>query len=564
MKNFDQLEQNEPKFSAKTTTVATTLPIALSACGGTGGSSQSTGAQNATTAHYQASSPSKSRASLEEASRFLAQATFGTTRSEIESVADTGIEAWIDGQLSITRNISHFDWLESNGWAEESRIFAVWDWRGPLWKDMLTGSDQLRQRVAHAFFDIFAVGIRSLGIAHWRSFAMANFLDVLADNCLGTYRDLLEEVTFSTAIADSLTTLGSKRSQTNGSRPDENYAREIMQLFSIGLFQLNDDGSTMAGGGGFAIPTYSQSDVAELARVFTGMMPVGGHRDRSRNRHRQRLIFDPTYNDNGSINFLGTTVGGGGEVAVGQALDVLVSHTNVGPFIGKRLIQSLVTSNPSPNYIRRVARVFADDGKGERGNLAAVVRAILLDPEARSQPTGSLTAGRLRDPVQRFANWARAFQAYDRSGKWNQIPNVLELGKSPGEAVSIFNFHSPDFSPPLTQIHTLGLLAPEFQIASEQTAISYLNFMFSAILGRLEYFGLEPYLTDFLPFADNVKDLVQELNLVLAAGQMSIGTSQAIEAAVNGITSQGETLAKHRVQLAALLVFSSPEYLVLE
>ncbi|RJY09157.1 DUF1800 family protein [Aurantiacibacter aquimixticola] len=529
--------------------------VALSACGG--GGSKSGSSTGATVA-----SPSvtpQAKHSLAEASRFLSQATPGTTRREIEVVAKDGIEDWLNKQLAIPRQSQNFDWLVSKGYHAEDQMFALAHWERPLWKGLLTGRDKLRQRITLALLDIFVVGIRPLN-PYWRSFAMANYFDILADHCFGNFRRLLEEISFSTAMGSYLTFLNSSKADSKGRKPDENFARELMQLFSIGTYLLNDDGSAKASSAGTTIPTYSQTDISELARVFTGMRSSGAREDFRQHRHRLRI--DPAYNDTGSVNFLGNTISGGGEQAVSAAIDTVFSHANVGPFLATRLIQSLTTSNPSSGYVSRVARVFANNGKGERGDLAAVIRAVLLDGEVRSGPVRG--GGRLRDPVQRFTNWGHAFRVDDEKDEWSMPMLVGSLGKEPGWSPTVFNFHESDYSPPRTRISERGLVAPEFQILSEQTAMQHINFTAKAVRGWLGYYGLAPDRKDFAALSDDARALVDELALVLAADQISAARRDQIVQIVETATVSQKDRETWRINLATLAVMISPEYLVIE
>jgi uncharacterized protein (DUF1800 family) len=433
-------------------------------------------------------------------------------------------------------------------------------WQRPLWKGLLSGQDQLRQRVTLALLDLLVVGHGFIDTA-WRSFSMANYLDVLADNCFGTFRELLEEVTYTSAMGSFLTYIDSRKADAKGRMPDENFAREIMQLFTIGLNWLEEDGSLRAGPDGRPIPTYSQTDVSELARVFTGIEYPSADRTDYK-RHRERLVFNASYNDPGSVTCLGLMFAGGGSTSVGFALDILSQHPNTGPFVGKRLIQSLVTSNPSPAYVKRVAQVFADNGSGVRGDLRAVIKAILLDPEARAKPSGN--PGRLRTPVERFLGWARAFSIDDPKNEW-KIPDIRStLGHAPGWSPTVFNYFRPGYSPPLTQIRAQGMLAPEFELASEQRVIAYVNFMQRAIGGEFGFFGLTPNHAAYLKAAEQPRALVDELALVLAAGQLSESTRQSIASAVSGVAGTGTPLLDDRIRLATLLVMAAPEYLVVE
>lgn len=278
-------------------------------------------------------------------------------------------------------------------------------------------------------------------------------------------------------------------------------------------------------------------------------------------RHRQRLVIDRTKNERSTVRLFGSQIGGGSKRAISWALDLLFNHPNLGPFIGRRLIQSLVTSNPSRDYVQRVSTIFANNGNGVRGDLKAVIRAILLDPEARLSPMPY--AGRLRSPFERYLNVARAFGVYDHTDQWRNPDYMRYLRQSPGQSPSVFGFYRPSYSPPMTTIRRNGLLSPEFQLANEQTAVSYINFMVQFLEGRFGSFGLYPKFDQYREFADDSNSLVQELNLVLAAGQLSPEICHSISSAL-GTLKATEQNRDRRIRLASLLIVSSPAYLILE
>jgi uncharacterized protein (DUF1800 family) len=348
--------------------------------------------------------------------------------------------------------------------------------------------------------------------------------------------------------------------------PDENYARELMQLFTIGLTELNEDGTPRLVGGQ-PVETYGPDDITGLARVFTGWDQdlAGGNTDRP-DFQRRPMIQVATRYETGAKTFLGITVPAGATAVAGltAALDRLFAHPNIAPFWARQLIQRLVTSNPSPAYVQRVARVFGNDGQGVRGNLRAVVRAVLLDDEARSDASlSSSTAGKLREPILRLTAWARAFGATSPSEAWaigNTSNPGTALGQSPLRSPSVFNFFRPGYVPPGSAMAALGLVAPEFQIANESSVVGYLNYMQTTIASgrgdvRADY-------TSWVPLADDPAALVGQLDLVLAGGQLETATRTAITTAVGAMATGSDTARRNRLYAAILLVMASPEFLV--
>ncbi len=535
---------------------------ALAACSGSGGGGAPVSVAPAP-APTPAPTPAPPPITAAQASRFLQQATFGATRSEIAQVQSLGFDGWITDQVNRPR-VAHWDWLVSAGYTATTFQNNTQGFDNTVWRQIISEPGQLRQRVGMALAEMMVVGIDGLNIS-WRQFAAAAWLDVLLDNAFGNFRTLLDRITTNAAMASFLTFLGNRKANpTTGSVPDENYARELMQLFTLGLYRLNPDG-TLQLSGGQPIDTYTQSDVAQLARVFTGY--TADSTDNSTpDRYRRPLIINASLHETGASSFLGATVPAGSDGATAQriALDAIFTHPNVPPFVSRQLIQRLVTSNPSPAYVGRVAAVFADNGQGVRGDLRAVVRAILLDGEARSDtsisPPGS---GKLREPVIRFTNWARAFGATSTAGTWpigDTSSSSTRLGQSMGRSPSVFNFFRPGYAPPNTAIATAGLVAPEFQITNELSVVAYVNYMQGAIQNGIGGDVRADY-APLIALAGDSTALVGEVNLLLAANQLSAATVASIRAAVDSISSSATNANLNRVYTAILLVMASPEYL---
>jgi uncharacterized protein (DUF1800 family) len=496
-----------------------------------------------------------------QASRFLAQATFGPTSQLIDRVTRVGYEAWLDEQLAMTPSQTHFDWLMAQG--KNIEAYKGQGINEPLdstiWRKFITAPDQVRTRVAFSFSEIFVVGMLSI-TASWSMFGAASFMDTLAENSFGNFRDMLDAVTRSVAMGCMLTYRDNKKEDPKtGRHPDENYAREVMQLFTIGLYELNPDG-TVKLKDGRAIETYKNEDVQGLAKVFTGW-GIGGSED-TPECQRRPMTLNPANHSMSEKRFLGVTIpaGTGGEASLRKALDTLVAHPNVGPFIGTQLIQRMVTSNPSPAYVERVAAVFADDGTGTRGNLKAVVKAVLLDKEAREPDLASPTWGKVREPIVRFAAWARAFNAQSTNGKWampDTTDATVRLAESPMRAASVFNFFRPRYTPPATPIAQKGLVVPELQITDETSVAGYLNFV-----GIYVDRGWEDLQTTYQPevaMAGNAQALVDHVVLLLAGDAYSKDTAAAIAKAVSAIPVERPG---DRVRAAITLVAASPEYLI--
>ncbi|MDP9097142.1 MAG: DUF1800 domain-containing protein, partial [Pseudomonadota bacterium] len=464
------------------------------------------------------------------AARLLGQASMGASAADIASVQSMGITGWVDHQIAMPREISLWDWLTLKGYKNGPRSNDNGLMDMAVWRQAIVSNDQLRQRVGHALLDIFVVSAEGIaGYAH--GFGMAAYIDLLMDGAFGSFRTLLGNVSSNACMASYLTFINSyKADPVLGTHPDENFAREVMQLFTIGLYQLNPDGTRKLAAGQ-PIETYTLDDISGLARVFTGFNWPAGDLT-TPDPYRLPVSLDPSQHEMGPKSFLGTTIPAGtdGFTSRDKALDTLFMHANVGPFIGKQLIQRLVTSNPSPAYVGRVAAAFANDGKGVRGNLGAVVRQILLDPEARAGDAAAGTGnaadpvwGRLRTPAQRITNWARAFNATSPSDQWAigdlSTPWKL-LGESPGHASSVFNFFRPGYAPPGSVFPTRGLVAPELQATTEPTLLSYVNYVQSLVAGNVWALDVKADYSSLSLLKGNVVALLNELNALLAAGQL--------------------------------------------
>lgn len=420
-----------------------------------------------------------------EAFQFLNQATFGATGTDADRVTSMRYEAWIDDQMRqpASLQLPHVQSIpipEFIGELQQDRV-DIW------FRNVLHGDDQLRQRVAFALSEIMVVS--QLGTLNNQPYALASYYDMLARNAFGNYRELIEEVTLHPAMGVYLSMLGNEKPDpVNNIRPDENYARELMQLFSIGLVELNIDGTVRTDGQGQPIPTYDQAVIEGFAHVYTGWTYAGAPQFRGARPNLLNQVIPmqlwQSFHDTGSKTLLNGFVvpaGQSGEQDLAMALDNVFNHPNVGPFMAIRLIQRLTTSNPSPQYVERVARVFNDNGAGVRGDLGAVVKAVLLDPEARSNPN-SETDGKIKEPLLRLTQLFKAYDATSQSGRYPLSFAYIVFGQGPLQSPSVFNFFSPFYAPP-GEISNGGLVAPELEIATEYLNTYITNYFFYQVFG---------------------------------------------------------------------------------
>lgn len=556
--------------------------FALSGCGGSKQSDSPTKLpeNNTTPETPVASNPPP------QAARFLNQATFGATSKEINSLSSVAYSTWIENQFSKSQNL-HRTYMDSaaaglpKGINELNQNYFF----ESFWQQVTNGEDQLRQRVAFALSEIMVISFQDSGVANYPR-GVASYYDTLMTHAFGNYRNLLEAVTLHPMMGIYLTSIKNQKA-TGNSVPDENYAREVMQLFTIGLYQLNLDGSLKMSNGK-PIETYSNNDVTGLAKVFTGWSWAGPDKSNTRfyggnadaNRDWLPMQSYPTFHSPLEKTFLGATVPAQSpanpEASLKTALDTLFNHPNTGPFIGKQLIQRLVTSNPSPQYIARVASAFNNNGAGVRGDMKAVIKAILLDTEARSDANlNNPNTGKLKEPILRLSQWLRAFDAKSSTNRFRiaSLDDPLSaLGQTPMRSSSVFNFFRPGYVPPNSEIATNGLVAPEFQITAETSVVGYLNFLRDIIPNgtgtsrdvKADYAPLEA-------LATTPEALIDQVNLLLMSKQMSVGLRNQIVAAINSVsiptpnaTNEKSVTAaiRNRVYLAIYLTMASPEYLI--
>lgn len=513
-----------------------------------------------------------------EAFRFLNQATFGATDTATRQVIAQGYAAWIDAQLAEPPSLQ-LPAVQAAYLALPQPVVNIGklhDDRVAAWFDnSVRGPDQLRQRVAFALSEIMVVSQQSLKRYPW---AVADYYDLLARDAFGDFRQLLEDVTLHPAMGVYLSMLGNQKPDTTlNIRPDENYARECMQLFTIGLVQLNLDGSPKLDDQGRPVPTYDQATIEGFAHVYTGWKWAGGAnfqqaRPTIANQSQPMQPYAGQHDTGGKqllayagAAFTSLPAGQAAAEDLADALDNIFNHPNVAPFISRQLIQRLVTSNPSPRYIERVARVFNDDGAGKRGNLGAVVKAILLDAEAREVSTAA-AAGKLKEPLLRLTQLWRAYGANSSSGVL-QLKNVSDIfGQGPLQAPSVFNFFSPAYAPP-GEISTLGLVAPEMQIATEYQNTQVSNYFYASAFCFVPkpVTGCPPLRPDVVlldtaaeaALTNTPGALVDKVADRLLAGQISPSLRAATLAQVE---RDPASLPALRVADAIYLIASSPEF----
>ncbi len=536
-----------------------------------------------------------------DASRFLMQATFGGSQADINHLSTIGYDAWFAEQFALP-NTLHEPYAEREIMLNTQPACGATDsvcnqklflqtsgdqyFEQPFWNTALTGKDALRKRVQFALSELFVISSQDAIVGQMPR-GVANYYDMLGNDAFTNYRQLLQDVTLSPMMGIYLSILANDKGDATRD-PDENYAREVMQLLTIGLNKLNPDGTTQVDGSGNPVPTYGLTDVEGLAKVFTGFSwnMAGNTSDQAWSGYGavyvgpgfgQDLLPLTTYPNHHSTDekdFLGVTIPAGSSdpsADVKLALDTLFNHPNTPVFVSKQLIQHLVTSNPSPAYVQRVAAVFQDNGQGVRGDMQAVITAILMDDEARNTVSATYTGpnyGKVQEPMLRFAHMARAFTAESRSGAFDvgstEDP-AYGLGEMASRAPSIFNWFAPGYVPAGTSIEAAGLTAPEMEITDVTTVIGYLNSMQAALSGGYGNNGdLYMTLATETALANNPDALLDRVNLLLLAGQMSSNLRGEILGAVNAIpvpaTGDPTAALLARAQTAIFLTVASPEY----
>jgi len=509
-----------------------------------------------------------------DAVRLADQATFGPTVALVQDIQQKGAAPWLDAQLQllpsdlgtypvIVDNVNTVCPMGSPPACARDN-FTPFPTQTAFFRNAIGGPDQLRQRVAFALSQILVVS----GTEVRPNYAVAEYQKVLLRDAFASFRQVLQDVTLSPAMGRYLNMVNNdKPNPALGTNPNENYARELMQLFSIGLVQLNADGSVVVDGGGVPVPTYGQDVVKAMARVFTGWtyptQPGVAARGHNPEYYIGPMIPVAANHDTGSKQILGGTVLAAGQSAdtdLQQALDALFAHPNVGPFIGKQLIQHLVTANPSPAYVARVSATFADDGHGARGNLGAVVRAILLDPEARGDSKTDPGYGRVKDPVLLLTGLARALGVSTDGVYFASTSGALE--QSVYQAPSVFSFYPPDYPLPGGG----GLLSPASAVLDSASVFTRANAVWkllyappgpdSTVAGAT---GTQTSLGDLASLGGDAETLARSADALFLHGTMPGAMRSAIADAVN---ARDPSDVGGRVRAVAYLVLTSPGYQV--
>ena len=515
-----------------------------------------------------------------EAARFLTQATFGPAPADIDRVVALGYSAWLDEQFNSQASL-HLPAVPAFGDTITPQFVGQFPLLSSFWTKAAIAPDQLRQRAMYSLSQLFVISMVDNNVMSYPQ-GIATYMDLLGRDAFGNFRQLLEDVTLSPMMGLYLSHLANqKEDPATGRVPDENYAREVMQLFTIGLVELNADGTVKLDSRREPIETYSNDDVIGLARVLTGWSWSSPTKDdASFQANRGLLVTDdralkpmelyPQFHSASVKTFLGKTIpaGTGGQESLKQALDHLFNHPNVGPFVGKQLIQRTVTSNPSPAYVARVTAAFNDNGQGVRGDMRAVWRAILLDPEARDMAKlNDPQFGKLREPVLRLSAWIRAFSVKSTSGNYNVFftdDPSSGIGQAPFRSPSVFNFYRPGYVPPNTGAATAGLVVPEMQITSETSASSYINLVEGmALLGGAGF--LNDLTADYQAeraIADDVDALLNRMDERLTYGTMSAATKALAREAIASVPLTTFDARGNRVRLALLFTMASPDFIV--
>ncbi|MCF7560916.1 DUF1800 domain-containing protein [Sabulilitoribacter multivorans] len=539
-------------------------------------------------------------ARLLETSRFLAQATFGCDLNYIKSVAEQPYEDWIDAQFDLnspsmgvlTQSIYNQarDMFVANGGNADDYFGPFWaHFQYAWWQLNIGNQDLLRQRIALALSEILVISwdsnIGDYGVG------LGDYYDILKDHAFGNYKNILLDVALHPMMGGYLSHYNNPKSfPEQNIHPDENFAREIMQLFTIGLYELNQDGSYVLDGNGQRIPTYDNDDIKEFAKVFTGLgtsevnenpygiTPRFGVDIYWCKRDVPMTMYDE-WHEPGEKKLLNGYVipsGQSGMKDIEDAVNHLFNHQNVGPFIARRLIQQLVKSNPSPAYISRVSAAF-NNTKGIRGDMRAVIKAILLDEEARSCSwINNPRNGKLVEPMIRYFNVTRQLDLDNKSGlNWNVGFNFFNAtGQAPLGSSSVFNFYLPDYVPN-SDFDAANLKGPEFEIHNSVTSLSFVNEVdywtypqWYSVLNTwdLELEGTTLNFESLKYYAKESEVLINQLDKLFTHGLLSEETKRLIVDAVDPIAASnfGEDYLDFRVKMAIYLLLVSPDYAILK
>jgi uncharacterized protein (DUF1800 family) len=525
------------------------------------------------------------------------QASFGPTEASIAAVMDKGYEPWLDEQFTKPASMHRLNWDASDAAVKALKAGDSAGTREVLdsfYKVAISGDDQLRQRVAYALSQIMVVSMAQDNVAN-QPRGVASYMDTLSANAFGNYRVLLEQVTTHPTMGLYLSHLKNQKEDAKTGRvPDENFAREVMQLFSIGLIELNADGSAKLEAA-IPKPSYTADDIAGMAKVFTGFSWDGPDTADGRfwgwcpdyceaDRGIKSMQGYSQFHSISEKRFLGKVVAAQPKAdpaaSLKAGLDALAMHANVGPFIGRQMIQRLVTSNPSPEYVARVSKAFG------AGDMKAMVKAILLDSEARDATLAAQPSyGKLQEPVLRLTAALRALGASSDSGAWligTTDDPATQLGQSPLRSPSVFNFYRPGFIAPGSESGAAKLTMPELQLVQETSVAGYANFIKGGVASGFGQRGLDWKaarndvqldLTALIALAAKPSDLVEQVSKQLLGARSNAALKAEMVAAVESVkldalksdASNQKTIddqLRNRAKLGVYLALVSPEYLV--
>lgn len=571
----------------------------------------------------------------QRAAQFLQHATFGPTQESIDELANRMLQVgvqracseWVDQQFQLPPTL-HVDtinaMLADHGTTNTDPNTYLQRYRYHAWfHNALRAPDQLRQRVAWALSQIFVIGdidgafegndVNADGIPRW--YGPSNFYDKLLVGTSGSYRQILEDVSLHPCMGQYLSHLrNAKADPDRNYYPDENYAREVMQLFSIGLHELHVDGRPRLDDQGNLIPTYDNETIKSMARVFTGLTLNNSNEyyyttsmDFVNPMEMWEEFHDTDAKElpDGSVIPAHFGNEGDGMRDIHAALDVLADHQNVGPFIAKRLIQMLVHSSPSRAYIRRVSNAFNGRGTGVRGDMKAVIKAVLLDPEAwrgirtvqQTQPfrlqiiERGTAYSKLQEPLLRYVQMIRALQkeAYynDRPSKYYVTERLQwNLGQSPFASPSVFNFYLPEYQPPGPLTDTLGsrrlpdrrYLAPEFMLLTPVMNNRMMTHIkWTIYSGKAQFHHWSPdgnHHSSRIEFGyDEMLQMVESdpgalidrLNLVLCRGTLDDETRAKLILSIDEVTQEAPWIAsEHKLWATLYTIVSSPAFVVVQ
>ncbi len=514
-----------------------------------------------------------------DASRLLFQATFGARTTDIDTVVNRGINSWLDDQLnaSVSRYTPR-DWVPLgrpdtciNNTTPPLTVlsycardnYSLFQTQREFFQHAINNSDQLKQRLAWSWSQFFVVNAAEVGMAY----GMGDYQQMLRDNATANFKTLLAKVTLHPAMGRMLDMANNQKPDTaRGIAPNENYAREVMQLFSLGLYQLNNDGTLKRDAKGLPIDTYTQEDVEELAHVLTGWTypTVPGQTSKTINPSNTKGVMEErlALHDLSARPLLGGTVPAGltQSLRLDKALDLIFNHPNVPPFVSKYLIQQFVTGEPSPSYVNRVAMVFQNNGSGVRGDMKAVIKALLTDIEARGATKWAPNYGHQSEPVLMITRLARAMNARTDGVYFRNT--TAGSGQNTFSAPSVFNYYPPDYA-----LAKSGVIGPEFALYNTSSAINRVNAAYGTVFGAIAVdntvFGATGTQFDLSPYAalaGNPIALLDRMNELLFAGRMSTSTRTIIQPAIEAVSA---TDPDGRAKAALYLSISAPESQVL-